>query len=161
LGASMRARLTYPSVMTFIWKRTSHSADIRGYVRTVCSTNTNEENHERAAAALRHLREMQEPLVTSNYVLVESMALLGRRIGFDAVRVFLTDLAPILSAHWVDELLHQRAMAALLTRGTRDLSFVDCVSFEVMRSLGITTAFVFDRHFSQQGFDCIPSPVLS
>jgi predicted nucleic acid-binding protein len=118
--------------------------------------NSADANHERAAACLRNLREANEVLITSNYVLVETMALLGRRVGFQAVQVFQTDVTPILRTHWVDESLHQQAASALLAGGTRDLSFVDCVSFEVMRSLGVTTAFVFDRHFIQQGFDCIP-----
>jgi predicted nucleic acid-binding protein len=34
----------------------------------------------------------------------------------------------------------------------RDLSLVDCVSFEVMRRNGITRAFAVDRHFQELGF---------
>lgn len=33
--------------------------------------------------------------------------------------------------------------------------FVDCVSFEIMRQLGIDTAFSFDPHFTRHGFKCI------
>ena len=32
----------------------------------------------------------------------------------------------------------------------------DCVSFETMRRLGIKNAFALDRHFSEQGFECVP-----
>jgi len=35
---------------------------------------------------------------------------------------------------------------------------VDCISFEVMRGLGITTAFTFDRHFAEMGFEVLPQP---
>lgn len=38
----------------------------------------------------------------------------------------------------------------------RNLSFVDCVSFEVLRTTGIKTVFAFEPHFSQQGFNIIP-----
>ena len=31
-----------------------------------------------------------------------------------------------------------------------------CVSFEMMRLLGLDTAFTFDAHFADQGFRCIP-----
>ncbi|MFZ5877070.1 MAG: hypothetical protein ACOYXU_11760 [Nitrospirota bacterium] len=33
------------------------------------------------------------------------------------------------------------------------LSFTDCLSFTVMRGLGISIAFAFDRHFEQAGFE--------
>jgi predicted nucleic acid-binding protein len=46
--------------------------------------------------------------------------------------------------------------SALLTANRRQLSLVDCVSFEMMRRLGIKTAFTYDRHFSEQGFECLP-----
>jgi predicted nucleic acid-binding protein len=51
-----------------------------------------------------------------------------------------------------EEPLHQRAVAALLTAGQRDLSLVDCVSFEIIRALGIEAELAFDHHFVQQGF---------
>ena len=37
-------------------------------------------------------------------------------------------------------------------RGQGDLSFTDCVSFAVMKRLGIGRAAAFDRHFSRAGF---------
>jgi predicted nucleic acid-binding protein len=33
---------------------------------------------------------------------------------------------------------------------------VDCVSFEVMRRLGIRRAFTLDEHFREQGFEVVP-----
>lgn len=93
--------------------------------------------------------------LTSNYILLETIALLGRRIGPAAVRDFQTAFTPALRVMWVGEALHQRAVAALLTAGQRDLSLVDCVSFEIMRQLGLDAAFAFDQHFVQQGFQSI------
>ena len=115
-----------------------------------------DEHHRAAHDHWAELLAGDEPLITSNYVLVETLALLARRVGFQAVRSFQTDFVPVLQVSWVDEALHERAIAALLTAGTRDLSLVDCVSFEVMRGLGLETAFAFDAHFAQQGFRCIP-----
>jgi len=34
---------------------------------------------------------------------------------------------------------------------------VDCVSFELMRRLGLARAFCFDSHFDEQGFETIRS----
>jgi len=61
---------------------------------------------------------------------------------------------PVLQVRWVDSTIHNAAMAILLAAARRKLSFVDCVSFELMRMEGITAAFTFDRHFKEQGFTC-------
>jgi len=95
-------------------------------------------------------------LVTSNYVLVETTALVQRRLGFDAVTALQTDILPVLHVEWVDLALHQAAAAILVTIRQRELSLVDCTSFELMRRLGLRTVFGFDRHFAAQGFACLP-----
>ncbi len=112
--------------------------------------------HRAAAVEWAAIGERQDSLLTSNYALVETVALIGRRLGLQAVRDFQADFVPILHIAWVEQALHERAVAALLTAGTRDLSLVDCVSFEVMRERGIEAAFAFDAHFVQQGFRCVP-----
>jgi predicted nucleic acid-binding protein len=114
--------------------------------------NAGDENHARAARVFRGLLESSEELVTSNYVLVETMALLQHRFGLAAARGFQDDMVPVLGIAWVDAELHAEATAALLTAGRRDLSLVDCVSFACMRRQGFTRAFHFDRHFREQGF---------
>lgn len=118
--------------------------------------NAADVNHSAASDYWDSLAQQPEPLITSNYVLLETAALLGRRFGLSAVRDFPSRLTPLLEVHWVDEALHNRAMAALLTAGQRDLSLVDCVSFELMRQLGLDTAFTFDAHFAQQGLRPVP-----
>jgi uncharacterized protein len=107
-------------------------------------------NHEAAAGVLPKLRD-REPL-THSYVVVESVALTQARLGIEAVRRVLDDLLPVFELHFVGEALHATATAALLAAGSRDVSLVDRVSFELMRSLGITHAFAFDRHFEKEGF---------
>ncbi len=113
-------------------------------------------NHETAMATWASISAEGEVPITSNYVLVEAVALIARRLGFQAVRGFHGRLAPLLEVHWVDQDLHDTAVAAMLTAGRRDLSLVDCVSFELMRRLRVDTAFTFDENFRQQGFRLIP-----
>jgi predicted nucleic acid-binding protein len=48
------------------------------------------------------------------------------------------------------------AISALFTVGRRDLSLVDCSSFELVRRLEIRIVFAFDRRFTEQGFTCLP-----
>lgn len=114
-------------------------------------------NHLTAARVWTHLLDEREDLVTSNYVLLECFALLQRRLGLEAARVFQADVVGVLQVRWVDEQLHAAGIAALLTAGRRQLSLVDCVSFELMRRLRLLTAFAFDQDFVEQGFKCLAS----
>lgn len=111
-----------------------------------------DDNYQAAAARWRALLDTDETLVTTNYVLVETVAPFQRCLGVDAVRLFDHDVVPILDVIWIDEARHRTAMAALVIAGRHDLSLVDCVSFESMRRAVLTRAFAFDRHFADQGF---------
>src|SRR6185295_12707103 len=114
------------------------------------------EEHSRAAATYRELLEAGEPLISTSYVLVETIALLQRRLGIDAVSTFQTDILPTLEVEWLTEESHQAAMAALLAAARRRLSLVDCSSFLIMRRRGVTRAFAVDPHFGEHGFEQIP-----
>jgi uncharacterized protein len=111
-----------------------------------------DDRHADARRAFARLMADEAALVTSSYVLVEMYALLGRRIGLDAVAAFRDDFAPLLDVAWVDPATHDAVLDALIERGSHDLSLVDMVSFVVMRGRGIDEAFAFDRHFEEEGF---------
>lgn len=113
-----------------------------------------EQNHALALRRLRHLVSHQVPMVTSNYVVVETCALLQRRIGMKAVQTFREEALPGVTVKWVTERQHDIALASLLGSDRRKLSLVDCVSFEVMRANELRTAFAFDEDFINEGFDC-------
>ena len=93
--------------------------------------------------------------MTSNYILLETLALLQNRLGMEATRAFHDDLLPLINIEFVSSGAHRSGVAALLSASRRDLSLVDCVSFEVMRTSGINTVFAFDKHFKEQGFTLI------
>lgn len=106
----------------------------------------------------RALVEQGEALVTTNYILIETIALVQHRLGLEALRVLTDDILPTLQVHWIGQQDHAAALAALLVAARRRLSFVDCSSFETMRRLGISAVFGFDRHFAEQGFQLLPRP---
>lgn len=95
-------------------------------------------------------------LIASNYILVETFALVQSRLGLDAVRSLMDDLIPVLTIDWITPDDHQAAVAMLRDANRRRLSLVDCSSFQVMRRLVISEAFTFDRHFAEQGFRVHP-----
>ena len=98
-----------------------------------------------------------DPLYTSNYVLVETFALVQRRLGLAASRDLTASFVPLLNTLWVDETTHETALSALLYAGRRGLSLVDCTSFEIMRRHGLTQALALDRDFHRQGFQVTPA----
>ncbi|MFZ5906235.1 MAG: type II toxin-antitoxin system VapC family toxin [Nitrospirota bacterium] len=115
-----------------------------------------DQNHTRAKEAWTALLGSGSLCATSNYVLVETFALLQSRIGISAVRGFQEDMLPVLFIEWVDTEVHNAAVSALLAASKRKLSLVDCSSFEIIRKMSIRSVFAFDPHFSEQGFACLP-----
>jgi uncharacterized protein len=113
-------------------------------------------NHSRAMFAWEGWLRQGERLVTNNYVLLETTALLQNRIGVEAVRGLHEDVVPLLRIDWVSEKQHHAGVEAMLAAARRKLSLVDCVSFQTMRHYGLRSAFCFDAHFREQGFETKP-----
>jgi predicted nucleic acid-binding protein len=113
-------------------------------------------NHSRAKKHWGSLIVSDEILQTSNYVLLEASAIIQSRMGIEAVRAFQTNVYPVLMIEWITQAAHDAAMASLLLAGRRRLSLVDCTSFDIMHQWGIAKVFSFDKHFTEQGFECIP-----
>ena len=109
-------------------------------------------NHRRALQLFQGLLDSDAFLVTTNYILVESLALVQNRLGVEAVRALLDDMLPVVTVHWVTPETHALALSAMLAARRRRLSLVDCVSFEIMRTSGCQKAFTFDSHFREQGY---------
>lgn len=127
--------------------------DTSGFIAVL---DMDDANHTGAAETWRNILTSAETLVTTNYVLVETCALVQNRLGMKAIKVFQEDIVPVLRIEWIDSTVHQAAMGIMLAALRKKLSLVDCVSFETMRLLGVTTAFTLDRHFKEQGFICLP-----
>ena len=115
-----------------------------------------DENHPRAKAAWEAMLHDGADLLTHNYVLLETSALLQHRLGLAALRTFHEDVAPVVRIDWIAESRHAAAAGAVLAAGRKKLSLVDCVSFQTMRELGVRRAFCFDKHFKEQAFETIP-----
>lgn len=112
------------------------------------------------ARAHAHLQETLATgidLLTHEYVVVETTALVQRRLGLGALGRFVDDLLPLVEVAWVDETLHVEAREALLAAGRRNVSLVDWTSFLVMRRHGVRRAFTFDADFGTEGFEVLPA----
>jgi predicted nucleic acid-binding protein len=107
-------------------------------------------NHRDASELFRRLGATTE-YVTSNYVVVEAIALVRRRLGPAAEERLINEILPILRVVWVEEATH-RSGAAMYGAGGRSASLVDHVSFVVMEEAALTLAFAFDADFDRRGF---------
>ncbi len=119
--------------------------------------DSDDEMHARAESEWERLLDSGASFRTTNYVLAETSALIQDRIGIKCLRAFVADVVPVLEVIWVDQGTHLSAQHALLVSSRRDLSLVDCASFEAMRRSHIDHVFCFDFHFAQQGFEVLPS----
>lgn len=115
--------------------------------------------HTRAHELWAELLERGDRLLTSNYVLLECFALVQHRLGMAALRTLHDDILPVFDLYWVGEEDHLSASQAVLAADRRNLSLVDCTSFRIMRRVGVRSAFAFDSHFKEQGFETLPSDV--
>lgn len=106
------------------------------------------------------LREMlafkaqRRVLVTTNWVLAEAYTGLVNRIARTAIARLRTAIeqSSFIRVIWVDRFLEELAWQKFLQYDDKAVSMTDCTSFVVMEQWGISTAFTFDRHFLQVGF---------
>lgn len=84
------------------------------------------------------------------------MVIIQKRLGLSAVRIFHERLFPFVDIEWIDANQHETSIRFVLAANRRQLSLVDCSSFETMRRLQIEKVFTFDSHFHEQGFAVIP-----
>jgi predicted nucleic acid-binding protein len=106
------------------------------------------------AAALRMFNKAEndgEELLTHSYAIVESAALLERRLGLQVALEFLKEVTKFIII-WVDEDLHNASVSLLAKSKITHLSLVDAVSFQVMQQNGIKRYMGFDQHFKEGKF---------
>jgi predicted nucleic acid-binding protein len=114
----------------------------------VASTDTADGDH---AAASQLLDSTSDDLITTDYIVDESLTLLRvRRRSVAALT-----LGEQFFSNALAEILHvtQADVAWQVFRQFRDKewSFTDCVSYVTLKKLHIKTAYSFDHHFHQFG----------
>ena len=121
--------------------------DMGGWFGSIVPTD---ENHEKAR---NWFLQNREPLITSNYVIDETLTLFKARgeykralqIGEQFFNGSLTGVYDLNSEDII------KTWEVFKNYSDKEWSFTDCSSKVVMEKLGITHAFAFDNHFSQFG----------
>ena len=120
---------------------------------------SDDQYYEQAALIAEKLKDEKSLGVTTDFVVSEVITFLQRRLGSPAGVQFYKAIKAS-SDITVVQTTQQRfdeAIKTLETYDDKEFSFVDCVSFTVMREHNLTRAFTFDRHFDQAGFEIIKS----
>jgi len=110
------------------------------------------------AAVVRTFRTFKGRLVTTNFVFDEIVSLCRSRLGHAASVVVG---ALLLDPNEVDLIRvppndEHAAWSLFCERSDKPYSFTDCVSFTVMRRLGLETALALDAGFVREGFRTVP-----
>lgn len=114
--------------------------------------NPDDSYHRKARDLMLRAEAEDWRLITSNYVVQESWALMQARLGWEAVEAWQRVLLSRCEIIWVDEELHRLGAARCRQAGERRLSLTDCVSFEVMHRERVREFIGDDAHFVDEGF---------
>jgi predicted nucleic acid-binding protein len=114
--------------------------------------NADDPFHPRARDLLLRAEAEQWRLLTTNYVIQETWALIQARLGWAAVEAWHRAVLPRCEILWVDEELHRLGAARCRQARERRLSLTDCISFEVMHREHVREVVADDEHFAAEGF---------
>jgi len=97
-------------------------------------------------------------LITTSYILDETLTLVRSRLGITPSIDFSRKVrrSRIVRVISVSSEVEEKALDLFERYDDKDFSFTDCVSFVVMKDLGIRDAFTFDEHFVQAGLSRLP-----
>lgn len=117
--------------------------------------NTDDEFYKDSFNIFSGLLEERAKIISSNYVLLETMVILKNRIGIEAIKILKNDILPVIKTYWIDEDIHNFCVNTQIAADRKKFSLVDYTSFEIMRRLNISQAFTFDSHFKDMGFEIL------
>ena len=112
-----------------------------------------DQHHGDAADALR--RFVGTELVTHTLVVVETAALVGKCLPWAATKQLLYGMLPVIDVKSVESGLYESAFESYGHSTSADVSLVDRTSFAMMKAMGISRAFTYDRVFAREGFELV------
>ncbi len=114
--------------------------------------------HARSCAARDAALEVGQKLVTTDFVVDETLTLIRVRLGVEAAEAWWqqVDGSPRLRWERIDSDRFEKARHLFFRYRDKDFSFTDCTSFVVMREMRLTHAITTDGHFRQMGLQMLP-----
>ena len=112
--------------------------------------STSDEFHQHAMSIYERLVDRSPELWTTSYALVETIALVQRRLGFATLKKLLDSLEGVLNIFWIDSAVHAESVKRLIAHEGRGFSLVDWTLVLASNELN-AHVFTFDRRFEEQG----------
>jgi len=115
---------------------------------------TTDQNHAKAVKLAEQIESQNLRLVTTQAILLE----IGNTLSKQRYRTAAIQLLESLESDINVEIipltndLYSAAFQLFKSRQDKEWGLVDCISFIVMQSRGITEALTADEHFNQAGF---------
>ena len=130
-------------------------------VGLIALLSRDDEYHPNAADVFHQIGQAERPVITTDLVLAEVGNGLARTALREDVCWLIGELEASAAATvvYVDRRQFAEGLALYAARADKRWGLVDCVSFVVMKAMGLTDAFTADRHFQQAGLKCLMSPV--
>lgn len=122
----------------------------------IALSDRKDQNYGAALGVYGRLKLQRERLVTTDYVVDETVTRLRYDLSHAAASQFidlveLVEKTGVLSLVRIDGGLLQEAKDIFRQYDTVVLSFTDCTSFAVCRKHKISQAFAYDQHFAMMG----------
>lgn len=110
--------------------------------------------HARAVAAVAEAARRRDRFVTTDYILDEAATLLKAGGHGHLLAAFFEsiDSSAALRIEWTTSERFSATRTLCLRHADKTWSFTDCLSFVIMRALGLKNALTSDTHFAQAGF---------
>lgn len=98
------------------------------------------------------LQEQQADLVTSNFVIAESLTIISQRTKRSQAVAFGLEVEDVATVIRINLAQEKAAFKRFTEIRQKDVSFIDCTCFVLCEELGIDEVFTFDKDFAKQGF---------
>jgi predicted nucleic acid-binding protein len=123
----------------------------------IALTDQSDAFHTQAHQIADHLKNLNTLLVTSDYVLDETITWLRYHAGHQVAAEFADQVmsSQVTEVIYIDENVFSRTVALFRKYKDQKFSFTDCSSFALMQTHRIKQAFAFDAHFTTAGFELL------
>lgn len=111
--------------------------------------NRKDENHTAATGLFRRAVDEKWRLVTSNFVVAETHALLLARMGRELAAAWLRSVPARITR--ISNAAEEKAKRIIFGYRDKEFSYCDATSFALIERLRIGHAMAFDTHFEQYG----------